>query len=208
VSISTSTSELSVSSPSPFHVVITARILESPRPEMPITLMAYLNPFQRLPNRSIEDFQCVFPDSSLGKTTEIYPRSWPNYVSTSKDLRQDWPFRSVPPDSILVVKHEVPQHKVKEAGLAKGERYKVSLTDAALGTRWWTFGSLNDLKGVGFRRWRPGEQTDDEDPVGDDLEDEDEENEDNGQAEFIMGEDPSDLRLIIGKGEAEIVIIE
>lgn len=58
---------------------------------------------------------------------------------------------TVPVDGNLEIRHEVSRVKVAEAGLNTGERYKTSMIDICLGTRWWTFGGLDTLEGVRFR---------------------------------------------------------
>lgn len=82
--------------------------------------------------------------------------------------------------------------------MKEGERYKVSLTNKCLGTRWWGFGSLDEqFKGVKLREWREGEGNDgDETSEGHDGE--------LGE-NAVGGERPEDLALVI---ENEYAVFE
>ena len=69
------------------------------------------------------------------------------------------------PDSgepYLIVSHELPWEKIKDANLVVGEKYRVKLTDKGLGTGWWDFGDLEkEFKGANFRQWKDGKEQDD-----------------------------------------------
>ncbi|KAJ4289549.1 hypothetical protein N0V90_010878 [Kalmusia sp. IMI 367209] len=154
ISLTTSPVALDPSSTSPFYIVITARILKSPHPDRPITLQAYLNPFESLPNRSISNIQCTSsPESSIPtKYIEIWPRGWPNYNTGEKDWRKKWKHITIRPDKAHTEYHEVLRQKIAACAPEVGERYKVELTDKALGTRFWCWGDLADMEGWRFGR--------------------------------------------------------
>ena len=88
-----------------------------------------------------------------------------------------------------MVRHEVPRTKIEEAGLVKGERYKASLSNVCLGTRWWMFGGLDEVEGVRFWQWSEAVDGYDEREGGDE------------HGKWILGERPDDLELVPEVGE-------
>jgi hypothetical protein len=157
IALNTSPSILTSSLKEPFYVVITARILTTPHPEKAITLAISLNPLQGLDNRSFRDIVCT---TNLEKKIKINSYRILNDHWNPEDLRgvdSDWKFITIPPldQGIFSVRHEVPRSKIEETQLEKGEKYRLSLSHMCLGTRWWTYGSLEELEGVRLRQWRP-----------------------------------------------------
>jgi len=182
-------------------------MLESIHPEQAITLATHLNPLSGLSNRSFENIKLVKTSETTtdvetkhqvptettdsAKEIEIYPRTYSNEKFDPHDLRKSWEFITIPPlgQGETVIKHEVPRNLIEEADLNSGEVYKVALSDKCLGTRWWTFGKLDDLgEKARLMLW-------DEDC------DEDEES-----FRRIRGEKPEDLELVKeGSVEFEVV---
>jgi hypothetical protein len=204
--LSTSSPTLDLSTENPFYLTITARIIKTPRSGIPISFSAYLNPFESIPNRSIKNIIRVFPPTEQGdkgKFIETWPRGWPNYNTGERDLKKKFDFITIyDKHDPLVIKHEVSRNKIERAGLQKGEKYKVALTDKALGTRWWTFGALGDYRGVEFREWCP-ESPENQYESSDECLDKDPKE----TAPFTIGEDPAQFALIVEKGEAEFEIV-
>ena len=81
---------------------------------------------------------------------------------------------------------------IEAAGIEKGERYKVGLTNRCLGTRWWTFGDAEDegMKNVRFVQRGQGVK-EPEDREGTDE-----------QGGWSRGELPDELALVV-EGEDE-----
>ncbi|KAK5116329.1 hypothetical protein LTR85_009301 [Meristemomyces frigidus] len=154
LSLSTSPSALSVSSEEPFYVVITARILSSPQPERPITLWTHLSPLDGLSTRAFENIKRT---TNEDKRIEIFPHGWPQYHWDHEDIPRHGSFVTVPPrnQGSVSVNHRVPPDAIRDANVAKGERYRVQMTDLCLGTKWWTFGAREDLDGMRLRMWQP-----------------------------------------------------
>ncbi|MCJ1269981.1 hypothetical protein MMC22_009874 [Lobaria immixta] len=153
LTLSTSPLSLAPSSTEPFYIVLTTRILSSPQPDKPITLQTHPSPFDDLSNRSFHNIVCT---TKPNKQIEIFPRGWPQYHWDSEDLRKSWSFVTIPPrdQGFYSIRHEVPRDKIEAAKLQKRERYRVSLTNRCLGTRWWAFAGLEELEGVRLRAWR------------------------------------------------------
>ena len=111
-------------------------------------------PLEGLSNRSFNNIACI---TDLSKKIVIWPVGWlfARGIDTG-DLRSHFDFVTSPPkeQGVYSVCHEVPRNKIEAAGLQVGERYSVSLTDKCLGTRWWTFASLEELEGVRLVAWR------------------------------------------------------
>ena len=139
------------------------------------------------------------------KKIRIYPNHWvfPRDQDMG-DLRKYYEFVSIPPrdQAPLCVRHEVPRDKIKAAGLQKGERYKVSLTDKCLGTHWWTFGSHDELEGVRLRAWTPSEQPETvyDSELGETVERDQE-------GPVAIGEWPSMLAMVREVGDIEFDIV-
>ncbi|KAH0541671.1 hypothetical protein GP486_008698, partial [Trichoglossum hirsutum] len=195
----------------PFSIVLTARILQTPHLTSAITLSTHLNPFDELPSRSYTDITLVSssnePDKT--KTIEIALRSWPHYIHEPHDLRKHWSFVTVPPSpDSLTVSHEVPLDKILDACVQPGERYRVSLTDRALGTRWWAFGAVEEDARLGV--WDDEEERDgdrEEAEVGGGEQGGPRRREKRDDAGlYVVGERPEDLELVIEKGEVEFTV--
>lgn len=90
-----------------------------------------------LPNRSITNIQCVSPLESRNdnKRIEIWPRGWPNYNTGEKEIRKKFNYLTIQPNETYVMYHEVPREKIEACGPVKGERFRVEVTDKALGSR-------------------------------------------------------------------------
>lgn len=67
-----------------------------------------------------------------------------------------------------MIKHEVSKDLIAAARVEKGERYRVAFTNECLGTVWWTFGDLEDMKNVRFvtRQYRDTGEKEGEDEIG------------------------------------------
>lgn len=99
---------------------------------------------------------------------------------------------TVPAGGTLEIRHQVDPATIAEAGLKAGEKYRASFTNKCLGTRWWAFGSLDELENVRFRQWKDGEQQEGADDEG----------------KYLMGEVPNVLALVIEKDMAEFEILQ
>jgi hypothetical protein len=162
ISLSTSPSILSSSSTEPFYIVVTARILSTPHPDRPVTLKTHLSPLHGLRVRAFDDIMCTTnPSKKIG----IYAANWPHYVDDCEDLRfWGYEFVEIPPlgKGSYSVQHELPRDKIEAAGIEEGESYRLHLNNRCLGTRWWTFASLEELEGVRLRAWRESEMNTEE----------------------------------------------
>lgn len=113
------------------------------------------------------------------------------------------------------VRHDVPRDKLEAADLQKGERYRVTLTNKCLGTRWWTYAGLEDLEGVRLRAWRtPAEEEEAKaeaeamraDPeLYEEMERERQGKYGNGPV--TMGEDPTMLAMVVDAGDVEFEVV-
>ncbi|KAI9657560.1 MAG: hypothetical protein M1831_004176 [Alyxoria varia] len=209
---------LSLTSPSPFYITVTARILDTPHPSQPITLQTHPNPLERdcLFNRSFNNIVCT---SDPDKHIELWPLGWPQYHWDPEDLRSAWEYMTIPArdqGSEVTVKHEVPRQKVEAAGVKTGERYKVSLTDKCLGARWWAFAGEGELERVRLRAWRAPEEEEAEAEEERGLERDDpelyeemmrERREKYADGPLSMGEEPDMLAMVVEVGEAEFEVV-
>ena len=106
----------------------------------------------------------------------------------------------------------MPRHRIEAANLKKGERYRVSLTDKCLGTRWWSFASLDDLEGVRLRTWRSRAEEEAEEAEiegsGPEYREEieREHREKYGTGPVTMGEDPWMLAMVAVCGQVEFEV--
>lgn len=86
------------------------------------------------------------------------------------------------------------------------------MTNKCLGTRWWTFTSLEELEGVRLRAWR-GRQEEEAEAEAEraDLElseeMERERKEKYGDGPVTMGEDPEMLAMVVEGGEVEFEVV-
>jgi hypothetical protein len=109
---------------------------------------------------SFQDIRCTTdPD----KIIELVPRDPPPQIPTGVDLddvRAWLKFVAIPPKNKgdIIFQHEVPCEKIEAANIQKGEKYRVELSDRRLGTRWWSFGSIDELEGVRLRSWQTPER--------------------------------------------------
>ena len=190
LSVTTSSPTLDHSSPAPFFLIVTVRILKTPRQDSPVTLATHINSLGGIDNRSFNNIVCIYPKAENSKRIEIWPRGWPQYIWDPDNLRDSWDFVTIPSDGHLEIKHQVDPAKIADAGLKPGEIYQASVTNKCLGTRWWAFGSLEALDGRMFQQWRGGNprEGEDEDRRG------------------FAGERPDDLALVIEKGTAEFEV--
>ena len=209
---------LSLTSPEPFYITVTARILNTPNPSQPITLQTHPSPLERdcLSNRSFNNIACTTdPDKHI----ELWPRGWPQNHWDTEDLRSAWDFLTVPARDLqgsnVTVKHEVPRQKIEAAGVESGERYRVSLTDKCLGTRWWAFAGEQELERVRLRAWRAPKEEQDEAEEERGLERDDPELYDEMMRErrekypdgpVSMGEEPDMLAMVVEVGETEFEV--
>ena len=107
------------------------------------------------------------------------------------------------------MRHELPRNKIEVAGLQKGERYRVALTDKCLGARWWAFANLEELEGVRLRAWRgPAEEvaeTEADPELHEEMERELGEKYGDGPA--TIGENPSMLAMVMENEEVEFEVV-
>jgi hypothetical protein len=123
-------------------------------------------------------------------------------------LAWNWDFVTIPPPSqgVYTTQHQVRRAHIEAANLEKGERYRVKLSKKCLGTRWWSYGSLEELDGVRFRFWKDrdgnGKQI-----YGEPSErDKQEEREKYGDGPVTEGEQP-EMLAIVPEGDAEFEIV-
>ena len=112
----------------------------------------------------------------------------------------------MPVDGTLEFKHRVDAAKIAEASVKSGERYQASFTDKTLGTKWWAFGSLDNFESVRFREWSKREEEEDKEKEEEQEMEEEEGKEAAYDGEYLMGEVPDDLALVIEKGTVEFEI--
>jgi hypothetical protein len=118
LTLSTSPPTLSSSPREPFYIVVTARILKSPRPDQSVTLQTHPSPLAGLNNRSFENIICTTgPD----KRFKIFPEYHLHHIVDREDLRGSWTFVTIPPpgQGYYSVKHEVPRDEIKAANVQK-----------------------------------------------------------------------------------------
>ena len=93
------------------------------------------------------------------KQIDIQPRfPWPHYVFESDNIADYWEFITIPSiesGTAVTVRHTVPQEKILEAKLQKGEKYRIELSNKCLGTIWWMFGPdpRGGKEGVKLKSW-------------------------------------------------------
>ncbi|KAL9105976.1 MAG: hypothetical protein Q9227_008931 [Pyrenula ochraceoflavens] len=165
--------------------------------------------------RSFKDIECIAPPASAekGENIEIWPRSWPNFNTGTRNLRERYDFVTVPSSSSPVdskenlnyveVKHQVPQDAILAAGFQSGETYRVSLTDRGLGTMWYMFGALEDVEGMKLGAWKEDKEDSDETPE-EDLDDWEKEER---RGLWFRGENAEKLALVIEKGEVDFQVL-
>ena len=90
--------------------------------------------------------------------------------------------------------------------MQKGERYRVSLTDKCLGTRWWAFKDLDELDGVRLKAWREPTEGDVDEEFSY-SEEEREMRERFGDGPSCMGEEPGMLAMVVEGVDAEFEIV-
>ena len=85
----------------------------------------------------------------------------------------------------------------------------MALTDKCLGTRWWTYADLDELKGVRFKAWRS--QSEEEAEAEEDPEWHEElqreRKEKYGDGPVTMGEDPYILAMVVENEQVEFEIV-
>lgn len=124
-------------------------------------------------------------------------------------------FVTIPPRDrgTFSVRHRVPPDAIRGAKVEKGERYRVKITDLCLGTRWWTFGALEDLEGVRLRTWRSRAseeaEVEEERTLDSELREEiEQERRDKyGDRPNSIGENPDMLAMVREVGEVEFEIV-
>lgn len=162
ITLGTSPEQLDDASDEPFRVVVTAHN----RGDRPITFWPLLTPFMSLRWGSFENIECL--SSQESRIIEIYPIDWPHWVWNSEDLERDG-FITIPAAGSVSIKHEVPRDAITATGVKPGERYRVRLTYQRTvghgnnltcmlrrkqGCKWWSHGTLDDLKDLRLRTWR------------------------------------------------------
>ncbi|KAF2114985.1 hypothetical protein BDV96DRAFT_687726 [Lophiotrema nucula] len=207
--LSAASPKLEAESDTPYYLVVTARILNSPHPRKSVTLATQWNPLQGwLGNFSLSGIKCIHPEASVEKRKYI-GTGRPGCTASTRDRWKDWrklyDFVTLHPNEELHVKYEVPRENIRAAGVQKGEKYRVELTRSGLGTYWWMYGSLDDYPGFKFRKWERGGWRDwEEDEYMDSDSDDDEQGDCPG---WTMGEDPSLLGMEIEEGVVEFEVI-
>lgn len=216
LTLRTSSPTLSVPSTSePFYILLTARILATPQPHVPITLWTHLSPLYGLRTRAFDNITCTTND----KIIEIWPRSWPQYRYDSEDLPA-WdhlvtvPVTSAEQEGTVTIKHQIPLELIREANVKPGEKYRVRLTDLCLGTKWYTYGSQAELEGKRLTMWRSEADlaaAAEDDAVLDDETKEEirlERQEKHGDRPAVCGENPATLALVPEVGEVEFGVVD
>ncbi|KAF2235387.1 hypothetical protein EV356DRAFT_566529 [Viridothelium virens] len=208
ITLSASPSSMSLTSQEPFYIVVTARILSTPYPEKSITLRTDPTPLEDLSNHSFRDIKCT-TDPSKKIVISPFGHLFPRDIDT-EDLRKHFPFVMIPPkdQGVYSIRHEVLRNKIEAADIQKGERYTVSLTDKCLGTRWWTFASLEDLEGVRFAQWQSQIDADAGGKFDPELTKEikEEKEQKHGDMPVTMGEQPSMLAMVPEVGQVEFEV--
>jgi hypothetical protein len=212
VSLSIAPTRYDPSTHTSLDIVLTARILESPQPDRPITLDTSLNPFGSLRFNCFKNIICVSNEGSQPrKSIEIQTKCrFRKEGLRDLDVREQWKFITLEPNKSLEVRHEVPRDAIDAAGLQDGEVYRAELTDLGLGTWWWMYGAMDEAGDKKFMRWSSrgveGEKqyrSENIDTLGEPLEEEMWED----SSEWIMGEDPMKLAIVIEKREAEFEVV-
>jgi hypothetical protein len=201
LSLSTSPTSLSTSSDEPFYIVVTAKIIKTPKSDRPITLRVHLSPLHHLALRAFDNIVCTTNES---KKIEIWPIYRQNFVWDREDIREnayDSEFITIPPSGqgTYTIRHEVPRSKIEATGIKAGERYRVHINDRCLGTRWWTFASLEELEGVRLRDWHEEPDETNKEIVKKLLET-------YGDRPTSIGEKP-DLLAMVPEGDVEFEIV-
>lgn len=157
-------------------MIVTCRILTTLYPDRGIALEPDLSPLHGFTvfNRSFNNIICTTNSEkciNVRYTGHYFPRYDPEDLQgDSSSDGSHWgqsvdSFYTIPSlgQGSLVVQHQVPVEKIKAANLEKGEIYRVAITDYCLGTRWWTYGTAEELDGVRIECWHdrtPEEQED------------------------------------------------
>lgn len=192
--------------------MVTARLLTTPHPELPITLWTHLSPLDGLHTRAFHNIRCSTNDA---KVIELAPRGWPQYRWDPEDLPAWDQLITIPPlhQGTVSTTHRVPPELIAAAKVERGENYTVKLTDLCLGTRWYAFGTSDELQGKRLRSWRSKE---DEEAAAEDEAALDDETKDEmrverqqlyGDRPAVSGEDPSSLAMVPEVGEVGFEII-
>ncbi|KAF2426582.1 hypothetical protein EJ08DRAFT_663169 [Tothia fuscella] len=127
----------------------------------------------------------------------------------NENVGEFYGFVTVPPrdQGSLSIRHEVSRTEIEAATVKKGEKYGVRLNDRYFGTRWWTYGSQEDIEGWRLRCWRSDAE---EETWADDGSDEEdvERRKGSGDAPVTKGENPEMLVLVPdGNGEIEFEVV-
>jgi hypothetical protein len=149
-----------------------------------------------------------------------------NYGLGGLDVRERGDFVTLQPGQSLEIRHEIPRDKIDAAEVQGGEVYRSEITEFGLGTRWWMYGTMDDAGGKKFMGWSARGVEEERQYILDKMKQEYEEmkedyGEDEGEgeppglddliledgSEYIMGEDPTTLGIIIEKGEAEFEVV-
>ena len=106
---------------------------------------------------------------------------------------------SVESGTAITVRHTVPQEKILEAKLQKGEKYRIELSNKCLGTIWWMFGPdpRGGREGVKLKEWIDRE--DDPEEWAEAIENDDE--------NVFRGERYQDLALVDETEEATFEVV-
>lgn len=192
--------------------MVTARLSSCSRPQQPVTLWTHLSPLHGLRTGAFDNIKCK---DNTDKVFEIWPRSWPQYRWDSEDLPAHNELITIPAlnEGSVSVKHRVPSELIAAAKVERGEKYTVKLTDLCLGTKWYTFGDADELRGKRLCSWRSKE--DEEAAAEDDAALDDETREETrlerlrvyGDRSAVSGEDPSSLAMVPEVGEVEFEVI-
>lgn len=196
LSLSISPAQFDPSSDAPLYLVVTARILQSSRPDTPVTLATNFNALDRINNKSFENISCLSTsttESNQRKYIEVWPRFHVRGFAY-KDVRNYFHFVTIEPGKTFTVKHEIPKERILATGLEKGETYRTKITDVGLGTYWWMYGTLEEVEGMKFLRWEMEETAEDYNDDGEDK-------------PWLHSENPKKLALVIEKGDAEFEIV-
>jgi hypothetical protein len=165
---------------------------------------------EALINRSFENINCT---TKPGKQINNYPTMIRHYLWDPEDLQDTWMWITIPPrGQVWTIKLEVPRNLIEAADVEKGEKYVVKIGHRCLGTRWWTYGTLEELDGVRLRQWYQKSEKEEEERLNPSLKrardrDAQEIIDKFGDGPTSIGEEPRMLAMVRENDGAEFEIV-